>query len=140
MGMAIQRSAHAVHELNYHFVWAVKYRKKVFNTTEIKTKVKEIFYEIASQYDLVIEEVNIQSDHVHILLIALPRMSPARIANILKSVSTRLIFKQYPKIKKQHFWGGELWVGGYFVRSAGPGITTQQIKHYIQNQDQPVLL
>lgn len=138
--MAVRRSSHAVFELNYHFAWAVKYRKKVFNTVEIRAKTKEIFQEIAAQYDLVIEEINIQSDHVHVLITAPPRMSPARVANILKSVSTRLIFKTFPKIKKQHFWGGELWVGGYFVRSSGPGITTQQIKHYLQNQDQPVLL
>ena len=138
--MAVKRSSHAVFELNYHFAWAVKYRKKVFNTAEIKEKTKEIFQEIAAQYDFVIEEINIQADHVHVLIVAPPRMSPARVANILKSVSTRLIFKTFPKIKKQHFWGGELWVGGYFVRSSGSGITTQQIKHYIQNQDQPVLL
>ena len=115
--MAVKRSSHAVFELNYHFVWAVKYRKKVFNTTEIKEKTKEIFFEIAAQYDLVIEEINIQSDHVHILITAPPRMSPSRVANILKSVSTKLIFKIFPKIKKQHFWGGDLCVVGYFVRS-----------------------
>jgi putative transposase len=137
--MAIKRSSHAVYELNYHFAWAVKYRKRVFNTPDIKNKTKDIFQEIAAQYDLIIEEISIQSDHVHMLIMAPPRMSPARVANILKSVSTKLIFKNFPKIKKQHFWGGGLWVGGYFVRSSGPGVTTQQIKHYIQNQDQPVL-
>ena len=140
MGMTVQRSAHAVYELDYHFAWAVKYRKKVFNTAEIRTKTQQIFKEIALQYDLIIQEIKIMPDHVHLLVSAPPRYSPARIANILKSVSTKLIFKTFPKIKKQHFWGGELWVGGYFIRSSGPGITTAQIKHYIQNQDKPVLL
>ncbi len=138
--MTVKRSSHAVYELNYHFAWAVKYRKKIFNTSEIKEKTKNIFNEIAVQYDLEIDEINIQSDHVHLLVVAPPRMSPAKVANILKSVSTKLIFKSFPKVKRQHFWGGELWVGGYFVRSSGPGITTQQIKRYIQNQDQQVLL
>lgn len=138
--MAIRRSSHAVYELDYHFVWAVKYRKKVFNTQEIKTKVEEIFQEIATQYDLTIQEVKAMSDHIHLFVSAPPRYAPSKIANILKSISTRLIFKQYPKIKRQHFWGGELWVGGYCVKSSGPGITTAQIKHYIQTQDQPILL
>jgi putative transposase len=138
--MTLQRSSHAVYELDYHFAWAVKYRKKVFNTAEIRTKTKQIFKEIALQYDLVIQEIKIMPDHVHLLVSAPPRYSPARTASILKSVSTKLIFKTFPKIKKQHFWGGELWVGGYFVRSSGSGLNTFQIKHYIQNQDRPVLL
>ena len=138
--MAVRRSSHAVYELEYHFVWAIKYRKKVFNTREMKTKVEEIFREIAAQYDLTIEEIKAMSDHVHLLVSSPPRFSPARIANILKSVSMRLIFRQYSKLKKLHFWGGELWVGGYCVKSSGHDLTTVQIQHYIQTQDQPVLL
>lgn len=38
--------------------------------------------------------------------------------NILKSISAKVLFKEFPALKKA-LSGGELWNDGYFVRSVG---------------------
>ncbi|MCK4782546.1 MAG: IS200/IS605 family transposase, partial [Desulfobacteraceae bacterium] len=48
--MALRRTSHAVYEAKYHLVWCPKYRKKIL-VDEIRPRVKELFYEIASHFD-----------------------------------------------------------------------------------------
>ena len=99
--------------------------------------MKTIFQTIADQYDLEIGEVSILSDHVHFSISAPPRIAPSRITQILKSVSTKLLFKQLPFLKHE-YWGGEIWTGGYFVRSVGQGITKQHIDKYVREQSEEI--
>jgi len=46
-----------------------------------------------------------------------------------------MLFQKYPWLKSQ-YWGGEVWVQGYFVRSVGPGLTKEQIDTYILEQSE----
>jgi len=133
----IKHSSHARYEIWYHFAWGTKYRKRVFVESYIKDKVKIIFYTIAAHYDLTIGVVECLSDHVHLTVSAPPRIAPARIAQILKSVSTKELFEQFSWLRK-HYWGGEIWTGGYFVRSIGPGLTKEKIEQYVQAQAEEI--
>ena len=80
-------------------------------------------------------EVEVLSDHVHLSLTAPPRIAPAEAVAILKSVSTKLLFKRYKWLKSM-YWGGEVWSGGYFVRSVGTGLTREAIEKYIKEQSE----
>ena len=133
--MAIKHTSHARYDTWYHFVWATKYRKRVFTNEETQKEVKELLRKIAAAYDLEISEIEVLSDHVHLCLSAPPRIAPARIAQILKSVSTKHLFQKYSWLKNL-YWGGEVWVGGYFVRTVGTGLTKEQIERYIQEQSE----
>lgn len=133
--MVIRHTSHARYDLWYHFAWGTKYRKTIFIKPETQTRVKELLRAIAKQYDMDIAEVNCLSDHVHFSLGAPPRIAPARAAQILKSVSTKLLFQEFPWLKGE-YWGGEVWSGGYFVRSVGPGVTKEVIEKYIKEQSE----
>ncbi len=50
----------------------------------MKERLKEIFSEIAEQYEFEIEEMSVQKDHVHLFVSAPPRYSPRRLADILE--------------------------------------------------------
>ena len=89
---------------------------------------------IAQHYDMTILEQEIMPDHVHMLVSAPPRYSPARIAQIFKSITARELFKQFPQMKKQ-YWGGHLWTDSYFVETVGSK-KLDAVKQYIQNQRQ----
>ncbi len=135
--MGVKHTSHARFELWYHFAWATKYRKKVFTNEGTKQEVAKLFREIALHYDMEIGEINILSDHVHLTLGAPPRIAPARAAQILKSVSTKELFKKY-KWLKQHYWGGEVWVQGYFVKSVGSGLTKEKVEKYVREQSEEI--
>lgn len=135
--MGITHTSHARYELWYHVAFSTKYRKKVFTDKKTKEEVENLFREIALQYDMKIDKVQAMSDHVHMSVSAPPRIAPSRAVQILKSVSTKMLFKNY-KFLKKFYWGGEVWVSGYFIRSVGPGLTKEQINHYIEEQSEEI--
>jgi putative transposase len=128
--MALKSTSHAVYEAQYHMVWCPKYRKRVL-VGDIKERVKELFYEIAQEFDFEIDKCEVAEDHVHILLSFPPRYSISRVVGIIKSISGSKIFDEFPKVKKK-LWGGHLWEEGYFVRTVGEHVTDDVIRRYIE--------
>ena len=133
--MGIKKTSHARYELWYHLAFSTKYRKRVFKDEKTKQEIKQLFREIALHYDMEVGEIEVLSDHVHLSLTAPPRIAPAKAVAMLKSVSTKLLFKRY-KWLKNLYWGGEIWSGGYFVRSIGSGLTLKEIEKYIKEQSE----
>jgi len=133
----IKRTSHAVYDLKYHMVWVPKYRKMILKG-ELAKRVREAFTEIAERYEFEIDTMEVKDDHVHLFLSAPPRYSPAAIVQMIKSISAKMVFKEFPEVKKQ-LWGGEFWSDGYFVRSVGDKVTSEIIRRYIKYQQQEQL-
>ena len=133
----IKRTSHAVYDLKYHMVWVPKYRKMILRG-ELAKKLKVTFEEISERYGFEMDTMEVKDDHVHLFLTAPPRYSPAEIVQIIKSISAKMVFKQFPEVKKE-LWGGEFWSDGYFVRSVGDKVTSEVIRRYIKYQQQEQL-
>ena len=136
MSVAIRRASHAVYDTSYHLVWAPKYRRAVL-VGEVRLRVVELLHEIAFAYDVVIDELEVAEDHVHIFCSFPPRWSISQVVTRFKSLTARTIFREYPQVKRQfwggEFWGGEFWEDGYFVRTVGDKVTSAIIRRYIRN-------
>ena len=130
--MKIRRTKHAVYELKYHMVWVPKYRARILGG-EVTRYLKEVFKEIAEEFDFRIEAMEVMTDHVHVFIEAPPSYAPSEIVQILKSISAREIFKRFPKMRKQ-MWSGKIWNEGYYVRIVGDKVTSEVIKKYIRYQ------
>jgi putative transposase len=115
-------------------VWIPKYRKMVLRDVLAKS-LKKTFQEIAERYEFEIDTMEVKDDHVHLFLSAPPRYSPAEIVQVIKSISGKMVFREFPEIKKE-LWGGEFWSDGYFVRSVGDKVTSEIIRRYIKYQQQ----
>ena len=100
---------------------------------DLAKRVREVFAEIAERYEFEIDTMEVKEDHVHLFLTAPPRYSPAGVVQIMKSISAKVVFKEFPEVKKQ-LWGGEFWSDGYFVRSVGDKVTSDVIRRYIKHQ------
>jgi putative transposase len=129
--VVLRRTSHAAYDSAYHLVWSPKYRKKILQGA-IAQRVREMFEEIAGQYDITIEEMEVSPDHIHIFCSFPPRYSIAQVVTRFKSLSARAIFREYPEVKRQ-LWGGEFWEDGYFARTVGDKVTAEVIRKYIQH-------
>jgi len=79
----------------------MKYRKKILIKKDYIEYWCDIIKEIGERYEFDIEGIGSKGDQVHIFLGCPPKYSPSRIMNILKSITTRRMFKKFPEIKKQ---------------------------------------
>jgi len=130
----LRRTQHAVYDLKYHLVWATKYRHDVIRPS-MQVRLQEIFQEIGQEYEIEIDTLEIQEDHVHLFVLAPPRYAPADLVRIFKSRSAKQMFAEFPALR-QRLWGGQLWSDGYFVRSVGDQVTAEVVRRYIRYQKQ----
>ena len=114
-------------------VTAVKYRKSLLNKG-VEKCILETMRGISERYEIMIEEVGFDLNHIHIFCGAKPTMSPMRILTIIKSITARRVFKQFPELKREELWGGEFWSDGKYIGTVGEAANEEVIKRYIKNQ------
>ena len=118
--------------LLYHFVFPTKYRKKIFDD-RIDTKLRDICIEISERYEINFVEIGNDLDHIHILVQSVPTITVSRLVNIIKSITAKEIFKEFPQLKKD-MWGSSLWTSGYYANTVGMYASKDAIVNYIKNQ------
>lgn len=132
MKYLLQKGAHAVYSLQFHYVACIKYRRKVL-VDEVAERLKAVNRSVAEAYDITIIEQETAIDHIHILFVSKPQIQLSKFVNSLKSVSARLLFQEFPELKQQ-LWKGHLWSPSYFLASTGQ-VTLEDLKKYVENQN-----
>jgi putative transposase len=130
------RLAHAIWYCHYHIVWVPKYRFKVLEG-EIKDQVEESIRLEASKLKCVIVEMNIQRDHVHIVIMIPPKISLSDAIGTLKGKSAIRVLTKNPKLRQNRYWGNHFWARGYCVDTVG--INLEMIVKYVRYQDKKEL-
>jgi putative transposase len=120
--------SHGFGQVSFHVVFCPKYRYKIL-VDEVKSACESVLREVARKHGFVIHELQVMSDHVHIFVGFKPNVCVSRVVNLLKGVSARLLFKQFPHLRRI-YRRGHLWSRGKFYRSVG-NVTADTIKHYI---------
>ena len=124
---------HAVYLLQYHLVVVTKYRHKVINN-ELKDRLIEISYSIIeSDWKSKIISINTDEDHVHILFETSPQTQLSKLINNYKTVTSRLIRKEFSKQLEQYYWKTYFWSDTYFISSVSD-TSEAMIKRYIEKQ------
>ncbi len=80
-----------------------------------------------------IDELNIQTDHVHMIVSVPPRIAISDFMGILKGKTAIKLFKSYPNLKRKPYWGNHFWTRGYFVNTVG--INEEMIRRYVKYQE-----
>ena len=109
--------SHTKHRLLYHFVFIPKYRKRVLSS-KVQQRIIELFTECCQANGWMIAQLEMMSDHVHLLIQLTTTDSPAKAMKYLKGGSSRVIREEFPHLKA-FLWGKNFWARGYFVESIG---------------------
>lgn len=123
---------HSKFILTYHIIFTCKYRKKLL--IKYGEDVKQIMYDISKRYDFDIKEMEVDKDHIHMMISSVPKISPLQIVRVLKQQSTIQMWRIYAsELKKQYWKENTFWTDGYFCSTIGE-VSSKTLKHYIQNQ------
>ena len=114
-------------------VTAVKYRKGLLSS-EVEECIKETMKGISERYEIVIDEIGFDQNHIHVFCGSHPSMAPMKILSIIKSITARKIFERFPKLKKEELWGGAFWSVGKYIGTVGEATNEKVARRYIRNQ------
>jgi len=131
----IIKQHHCVYALSYHFVFVTKYRRKCLTRPMLK-RLRHILSDLCRSKGGRLVEMNGEVDHVHLLLELSPKSAPSVVANNLKTVSSRLLRKEFKTHLSRHYKNPVLWSRTYFVSSCG-GSPLSVIRRYIERQKSP---
>ena len=80
--MEVVKGRGYVYSIQYHIVWCVKYRRDVLNG-KVVTRLKELLTQISKDNGFQILEMNIEKDHIRMLINCTPQHY---IPNIIKAM------------------------------------------------------
>ncbi|MFN7865666.1 MAG: IS200/IS605 family transposase [bacterium] len=101
---------------------------------EILARRQEIFVSTLTKWESVLLDFNGESDYVHRIIDDKHDIALSKLIANLKTVSSRLIRKEFPYLAAKYFDNKPyFWAGAYFVASCG-GVTVEQLKKYVENQ------
>lgn len=132
MKYKLDKGSHSVFSLNYHFVQCVKYRKKVLVSEGIIDLLKQKIHDISETFDVEVLNIECDKDHFHLLFKGKPTLDIPKYINTLKTISSREIQRNYPKVKKK-LWKNALWSPSYFLATTGQ-VTLDTLKKYVEEQ------
>ena len=131
LAMAYWTGAHTRHRLKYHLVWIPKYRKRVLRG-KLVGRLKRLLFQASEVNGWEIQELSIQTDHVHLLVQIGPEKSVATIVQIFKGGTSRALRKEFPELE-EFLWGDSFWADGYFAETVGVA-QEEMIRRYIRDQ------
>ena len=128
-----RKNRHAVYLLQYHLVVVTKYRHPVINGN-LKDRLISLSYEIIEgHWKGKILEINTDQDHVHILFEISPQTQLSKLINNYKTVTSRLIRKEFSEELRPYYWKPYFWSDTYFISSVSD-TSQKMIEQYIRSQ------
>ena len=131
--MTPTKMSHCAYDTHYHIVFPVKYRKALLST-EITKHLEHIARDIEERFPIEFESIWYDQDHIHILC----SFSPTKykwweVIWIFKSITAKELFKKFPELKKDLWWG-EFWSDGYYFATVWERWWWDVVKRYVENQ------
>jgi len=133
MKLKYKKLSHTVWYCNYHIILCLKYRYPILKG-KIEVLVRNQLYRLCGQKDqIAIEEINIQPDHIHMILSIPPKYSVSEIMGLLKGKTALILFQQQKELTKQ-YWGRHIWSRGYCASTVS--LNEEQIRKYVKWQQE----
>lgn len=130
--MRFRKSSHAIYKTEYHVVWTPRYRRKIFTQGIQQYAFKILKHPVDLDPDIEVVKLNVQPDHIHMVIIIPPRVSVAEVIQFIKSQSGSELKRAFPFLNKT-FWGREgIWSRGYCVSTIG--LNEKEILAYVEHQ------
>ena len=126
----LNHNAHSTWRLQYHIVFAPKYRRKEFYDAR-RLEVGQMLRKLCEWKGVNIIEAEVCVDHIHMLVEIPPKMSVSGFVGYLKGKSSQMIYEKWANARYK-YRSRTFWCRGYYVDTVGKN--TKKIQEYIANQ------
>jgi putative transposase len=98
-----------------------------------KRVLDETFSEgIGATPECEIIKINIQPDHIHVVMIIPPKYAVSTVVGKIKGMTSSLLRKKYDWLKNKYWKDNIVWSPGYFVSTIG--VEEEKILKYVEYQ------
>ena len=118
-----------VFSCQYHVIWTTKYRRRVLSE-EIQNELKQYILEKQNDFEYEILEMEIMSDHVHLLLDVNPDRGISKIIGEIKGYTSKKLREKHIELRKKLPC---LWTRSKFISTVG-SVSLKTVKKYIEDQ------
>ena len=125
--------AHKVGVNVHHLEWCTKYRYKMFRQSKYKNLCEELLREIAQRHKMVIRELFVMPEHIHMSVECLPSISQSKALQLLKGNLSYKLFRANENFRLR-YPQGHFFSPGAFASSVGYN-TVDVVDNYIKNQE-----
>ena len=133
MTQRFKRLSHSLYECKYHIVFCPKYRYRILKDGIGEYAKQQEVYQLCKQKEQVeILELNVQVDHIHLIVSIPPKYAVSEFMGYLKGKMALRLFQQYESLGRR-YWGRHLWARGYCVSTIG--LDEEKIMKYVQWQE-----
>ena len=116
----------------YHIVWVPKYRYRVLSG-QIGQEVENCISAFSEQLSFEIIELNVQIDHVHLLVMVPPKVSISGYVGTIKGRTAIRVLNRFRELKTKPYWGNHFWARGYCVDTVG--LDADMVQKYVKYQE-----
>ena len=127
-----KKLSHTIWHCHYHIVWTPKYRYKVLEG-QIKQEVGNCIRAFSEQKECEVVELNVQTDHVHLLVMIPPKLSVSAYVGMVKGRTAIRVLNRFRELRLKRYWGNHFWTNGYCVDTVG--LDLEKIQAYVKYQD-----
>ena len=110
----------------------IKYRYHMMRKEVLKVECKVAIEEACKKHNIAIKILKIMNEHVHMIVDCPRTFSVAKLMQIIKGLSSFIIFRLCPALRKR-YPRGHFWSEGYFCVSCGSDY--ERAMKYIENQE-----
>ena len=125
--------SHVLWYCTYHLIWTPKYRYRILKE-QMRDIVEADIHRYCHKLDCKVVELNVQTDHIHLLVRVPPKISISKLMGTLKGKTAIRVFHKCPRLKTKPYWGNHFWANGYCVDTVG--INEEMIRKYVKYQEE----
>ena len=128
-----RRLSHTLWHCQYHVVWVPKYRFRIL-TGALRDGAASGIHAICWFVGCEVVELNVQQDHVHLVMMVPPKVAISDLLGRLKGQTSMRLFRQFRHLRRKPYWGNHFWAKGYSVDTVG--LDADMIRKYVRIQEE----
>lgn len=130
--LTYKKNRHSCYDLSYHLVVVTEYRCPIIDG-DLKTRLVELSRRLLEEnYPCEIREINTDRDHIHIMFEAPPQVQLSTMINNYKTVTSRLLRKEFGQQLSKVYRKPVFWSQSYFIGTVSDR-SKEMVAQYIRN-------